>query len=159
MKSLKSIILSIKPLANLEKRLVSSHLLERFSRGVYWSLIGNVTWRFLSAVSTIVIARILGARAFGEFGMINSTINMFWIYAGFRLGITTTKYVSEHRKKDPNKAGRILKLALIASFMLCASVGLVLFAFSSYVASNILNHPGLATGLSLGALLLFFLSY
>ena len=159
MKALKSRILSFAPLASLKKRLTKSHLTERFSRGAFWTLMGNITWRFLSAISTIAVARILGPKIFGEFGMIYSTINMFSVYAGFRLGTTATKYVSEHRKKDPDKAGRILKLTLIASFILCASAGLIHFILSPYLAGNILNNPGLATGLSLGAFLLFFLVY
>jgi O-antigen/teichoic acid export membrane protein len=114
MKSLKNKIFSFPPLATFKMRLTKSHLTERFSKGVFWTLMGNIVWRFLSAASSIAVARILGARFFGEFGMIYSTVNMFSVYAGFQLRTTTTKYVSEHRENDPDKAGRILKLTFAA---------------------------------------------
>ena len=159
MAGLFSRILSYPPLALLKGHLSKSHLAHRFSRGVFWTLVGNVTWRLLSAISTITVARILGARAFGEYGMIQSTVAMFSVYAAFRLGNTSTKYVAEYRTRQPEKAGRILRLTLLVSFILCSVVGMVLFIASPYLANHVLNRPELATALGLGGVLIFFLIY
>jgi O-antigen/teichoic acid export membrane protein len=152
-------VTSLPVLAGVKKLAAKTHVLRRFTTGVFWTLIGNVVWRFLSAVSTISIARILGPQAFGEFGMIQSTIRMFLVYADFGVGATSTKYIAEHRISDPGKAGKILKLVLVVAFLLCGSVAAILFLASSYIANQVLHNSALAPGLGVGALLLFFLVY
>ena len=52
-----------------------------------------------------------------------------------------------------------MKLTLVASFLLCGSAGIILIVASLPLATYVLNNPGLATGLIIGALLLFFLTY
>lgn len=146
-------------LAPLRRRLTRSQLTKRFARGVGWTLAGNVAWRFLSAVSAILIARILGPQAFGELGIIRSTVGIFAVYGGARLGTTATKHVAEYREKDPEKAARILKLALTVSGILCAFMAVALLAASPFLADWALKRPELATTLALGSVLLFFLTY
>jgi O-antigen/teichoic acid export membrane protein len=152
-------VTSLPVLAGVKKLAAKTHVLRRFTTGVFWTLIGNVVWRFLSAVSTISIARILGPQAFGEFGMIQSTIRMFLVYADFGVGATSTKYIAEHRTKEPGKAGQILKLVLVVAFFLCSLTAVILFIASPYIANNVLFRPELTAGLSVGALMLFFLVY
>jgi O-antigen/teichoic acid export membrane protein len=96
---------------------------------------------------------------FGEFGIVRSTVNMFSVYAGFRLGGTATKYVAEYRIKQPEKAGRILKLTLSTSFVLCILVMIVLLAASPYLSAHSLKRPELTTSLAIGSFLVFFLIY
>lgn len=159
MADLISRVLALTWIARLKVRLTRSDITRRFSRGVFWTLMGNITWRLLSAISTITVARILGTQGFGELGMIQSTVRMFSIYAGFRMGVTSTKYIAEYKTKDPQKAARILKLTLVVSFIMCISVAAIIFFTAPYLASRLLKHPELSVGLSVGALLLFSLVY
>ena len=47
--------------------------------------------------------------------MIQSTVGMFGVFAGFGLGLTATKHVAEFRQSDPERDGLIIGLsALIA---------------------------------------------
>ena len=43
--------------------------------------------------------------------MIQSTVGMFGVFAGFGLGLTATKHVAEFRQSDPDRAGRIIGLS------------------------------------------------
>jgi len=128
----------------------------RLAGGSAWTLAGNLGWRIFSAIATITIARILGPRGFGELGMVRSTVQMFSVYAGFRLGNTATKYVAEYRRCDPVKAARILKLTLMISAVLCGIVSLILLLSSRFLAVRVLANETLAAAIAMGAFMLFF---
>ncbi len=53
----------------------------------------------------------LGKEEFGKLGIVQSTVGMFQVFAGFGLGLTATKYVAEFRDSDPAKTGRIIGLS------------------------------------------------
>ena len=127
----------------------------RFARGTVWSIAGAVISQGLTLIASIVTARILGKAGFGELGMINSTVGMFGTFAGFGLGLTTTKYVSEYRSNEPQKAGRIIALASLVAAISAGllSVGMLLFA--PFIATCALAAPRLAGELRIGAFLLF----
>jgi len=122
-------------------------------------LLGNLGWRLFSAIATISIARILGPRGFGELGMVRSTVQMFSVYAGFRLGNTAAKYVSEYREENPLKAARILRLTLMVSAVLCGVVSIVLLVSSHFLAVNVLLNETMTAAVAIGAFMLFFVSF
>ena len=58
----------------------------RFARGVAWSLIGALMSQGSNLAASVLIARLMGRARFGEYGMIQSTVGMFGIFAGLGLG-------------------------------------------------------------------------
>src|SRR4051794_20355891 len=88
--------------------LLNSVVGRRMLNGSFWSLVGSFTSQGLVLVSSIIIARVLGKKEFGEFGIIRSTVNVFTNVAGFGLGITATKYVAEAYKTHKKKTGEII---------------------------------------------------
>lgn len=106
--------------------------------------------------ATMLLARWMGKTVFGEYGMILSTISMFTVFSYFGLGITATKYVSEYRNNDPERAGRIIAISEIfalfsGSFM---TIGMLLCA--PWISRYIINAPQLCPHLMNGAPVLFF---
>lgn len=155
--SVKTAVMSVSPywLRQYAERIEASPLGHRLANGVFWSLAGAVISRGLTLVSSIIAARILGKEAFGELGIIQSTIGMFGIFAGFGLGMTATKYVAEFRNSDPEKTGRILTLSNVVSALSSGVMGLVLFFCASWLATHTLAAPHLSKLLRIGAGLLF----
>jgi O-antigen/teichoic acid export membrane protein len=145
--------------SRLRQRIAGSGVASRLLNASLWLVVGNAFWRVPSAVSTIVVGRILGPQGFGELGMINSTVQVFASYAGLRLGTTTTRYLAEHRRERPEKAARILKLTLSVSLVSCAVAGVALAVLAPWLAQSALNQPSLAGSLALAGALLFFLIY
>jgi len=127
----------------------------RFVRGAFWALTGSLISRGLNFLSYVVIARIVGRVEYGEFGIIQSTIGMFAVFAGLGLGLTSTKYISEYREKDKGKAGRIIGLSSTAAFVSGGVMSVLLLVFAPALASRSLNAPHLTGLLRLGAGLLF----
>jgi O-antigen/teichoic acid export membrane protein len=93
------------------RRVEASDIGSRFAKGVFWSVAGTVVSRGLMLAATILVARMLRKTAYGELGMIQSTVGMLGTFAGFGLGLTATKHVAEYRRTDPERAGRIIGLS------------------------------------------------
>ncbi|MCL4207862.1 MAG: oligosaccharide flippase family protein [Pirellulaceae bacterium] len=136
-------------------RIEASPLGARLARGVFWSIAGAVISRGLMLVATIVVARLLGKTVFGELGIIQSTVGMFGVFAGFGLGVTATKHVAEFREKDPARAGRIIVIAWLVAAVSGGLLALGLLLFAPWLAAHTLNAPHLAGVLRIGALILF----
>ncbi len=147
---------------NFQKKWGSGYLspfLLRIVSGTFWSMIGSVIYRGLMFTASVCVARLLGTKAFGEFGIIQSTIGLFGIFAGFSLGVTTTKFVAEYRQVNPEKAGRIIALSTIIAVITAGIMSLSLFFFASYLAAKVLNAPHLSSLLQIGSVFLFFSAF
>jgi O-antigen/teichoic acid export membrane protein len=151
-----SYILNKSPWLNrFKEKLAESPIVYRLARGAFWSLFGGVASRALTLVSSIVVARLLGKEGYGEVGMVQSTIGLFGVFAGFGLGSTATKYIAEYRVKDPEKAGRILNLTLVISLISGGIMAIACLVMSPWLAEKTLNRSDLASVLAAGSLLLF----
>jgi O-antigen/teichoic acid export membrane protein len=129
---------------------------ERLTVGAFWSLCGAVISRGFLLAASIVCARFLGKQGFGALGMIQSTAGMFGIVGGLGLGLTATKYVSEFRRQDPLRTGRILALSASAAFVSGSIITLLVIFLAPYLAQQVLAAPQLAAPLAIGSGLIFF---
>lgn len=138
------------------QRIEESPMGYRLAKGVFWSITGSVISRGLMFVASIVVARILGKSGYGELGMIQSTVGMLGVFAGFGLGLTATKHVAELRKSDPERAGRILGLSGLLAIVTGGLMTLGLIIFAPWIAEHTINAPHLVDALRISALMLFF---
>jgi len=137
-------------------RIAGSSLAHRLAKGAFWSFAGSVVARGLSFVASVYIARIIGKSSFGELGIVQNTLGMFGVLAGFGLGLTSSKHVAELRGSDPARAGGIMALSHGAALASAGVISLVLYVLSPLLAGRTLAAPQLATPLRLGIVLLFF---
>jgi O-antigen/teichoic acid export membrane protein len=142
-------------LEHVKARLAGSPLLYRMARGAFWTLLGGLSARGLTMVSTVVVARLLGREGYGEIGMVQSTMGMFGVVAGFGLGEAATKYVAEYRIKCPARAGRILVLSTLLSVAFALSASILCMVLGPWLSTYSLAKPELGPLLALGSLLLF----
>lgn len=144
------------PFKRLWNRIRASSLGYRLAHGAFWSMTGAGASQAMMLLSSIVVARILGRQHFGEFGIINNTIGMFSVFAGFGLGMTATKYVAEFRVKDPARAGRIIALSSLVAMGTGTLVAAVLLLIAPWLAAETLSAPQLTGLLRMSAGFLFF---
>jgi O-antigen/teichoic acid export membrane protein len=116
---------------------------------------GAVISRGLMLLALILVARMLGKTGYGQLGMIQSTVGMFGVLAGFGLGLTATKHVAEFRKSDPLRAGRIIGLSGLVALTTGSLMALGLFIFAPWLAEHTLNAPHLSGPLRISAAMLF----
>jgi len=112
----------------------------------------------LAFVASILVARFLGREGFGKLGVIQSTVAMFQVFAGFGLGLTATKYVSEFRTSDRDRAGRIIGLSHLAAIAAGGIMSAVLFFSADWLARHTLASPDLAPLLRIAAPMLLLSS-
>lgn len=136
-------------------RIENSPIGSRLARGFYWSITGAVISRGLMLAATVLVARMLGKTVYGELGMIQSTVGMFGVFAGFGLGMTATKHVAEFRRSDPGRVGRIMGLSGLVAMVTGGMMALGLFIFAPWLAEHTINAPHLTGVLRIGALILF----
>lgn len=138
------------------ERLRGSPVGYRLAKGAFWSLAGTAISRGLQLLGTILVARMLGKETYGELGIIQSTVGMFGVFAGFGMGLTATKHVAEYRDNDPERAGRIIVLTEMVTVGVSLLVLLALAFSAHFLASHTLAAPELAPLLMVGGLLLPF---
>ena len=138
----------------LRQRLRGSPVWARLARGAFWALVGTVVSRGFTFISFVIAARLLGLVEFGKLGVIQSTITMLSTMAGFSLGLMSTKYVAEFYQKDPARAGRIISLSSVMSWVTGGVMTLVLVVIARELAAWTLGAPQLTHQLRIGALLL-----
>ena len=136
-------------------RLASSEIGARLASGTFWSLLGGVASQALAFLASITIARVLGRDLFGEFGMVRSTALTGSMLAAFGIGLTATKHVAEYRRTAPERAGRVIALAMVAAVFSGGIMAGVLFAVAVPLAQHALGAPHLAGLIRLSGLLLF----
>jgi len=129
-------------------------IIHRFFHNVLWNLLGAVGARLLAFLAALIAARLLGKERFGELGIIQSTIGLMGTFAGFGLGLTTTKYIAEWKGKDPLRTGRIIALANLVALITGAVMTLACILAAPWLARETLNAPHLASLLQLGSMLL-----
>jgi len=138
-------------------RIENSPLGSRLVLGVFWSAIGAVVSRSLALVAGIVIARLIGKAAFGEYGVIQSTLSMFSAFAMFGVGLTATKHIAEFRRADPERTGRIVGMSYGLALLSGLAVGLLMLVAAPLVAEKCLAAPHLAGMVAISSISLVFL--
>ncbi len=151
-----SVVAALPPaLQRLVSRASGSSLGARMARGAFWSVLATGTNRMLGLAMSIAIARLMGREKFGELGVVQSTIGVFGLVAGFGTGVTATRYIAELRQKDPARAGRVLALALVIAGVSAALAAVTLLGASPWLAVRTLAAGRLTGALRIGAALLF----
>lgn len=124
----------------------------RVARGAFWGTIGTVSTRSVTVVLSFLLARILGKDGFGEYGMILNTAAMISGFVGLGLGSTVTRYVANLRVREPQRAGRIIGLSSIITWLSAFIYGGVFVYFAPWLARTTLAAPQLAPMLQISAI-------
>jgi O-antigen/teichoic acid export membrane protein len=150
-------VITPRPLLPFWERFESSPWAARLAHGLFWSSFGAVASRGLAIVSSIIVARVLGAEMFGELGIIQSTLTMFTTFATVGIGLTAAKYIAELRRTDTERAGRVLGLSNLISWISGAVVACVLAVGAPWIAAHTLSAPHLGELLRLSSVCLLFM--
>lgn len=138
------------------KTVVSNDIIKRMINGMTWSFTGTAFAKFLTLLAGIICAHILEKKAYGEFSMVRSTINMFVVLGSGGLGVTATKYISEFRKSSKERIPNVYLTTNSFAIITGAICTLLILLFSNKIASDFLEESELGIALQIGSILLFF---
>ncbi|HET9596500.1 MAG TPA: oligosaccharide flippase family protein, partial [Anaeromyxobacteraceae bacterium] len=137
--------------ARLARALPAGSLRRRLAGGALWSTVGAAAAQGLGLVAQALAARALGASGYGGLAVVLATVALLSELVTAGVGLTATRFVAEHRERDPARAGRILGLgaavALAAGVALAATLALA----APLIARVALGTPELAPALRLAA--------
>jgi O-antigen/teichoic acid export membrane protein len=124
-------------------KLPSSLAARRLFAATLWSGLGEFSARALLLFSMVLVARILGAEEYGQFGIVRATMNAFAILGGMALGLTANRYIAEHKSKNKALAGEIIGSSYMLAALSGSLAGAVVFFGAGYLAENVLLAPQL----------------
>lgn len=133
----------------------TSDLRRRLAAGTLWSFLGAGISKSVLFLSAVLVARVLGREACGEFGMIKSTVNTFMVFAGFSLGLTATRYIAASHNADPARTGRVMMLSFIFAIITGGTAALALFLAAPWIAGHMIAAAHLSATLRVGSVILF----
>ena len=107
-------------------------------------------------VVNVLLAHVLGLTMFGEYTIVQSTVQVAALLAQVATGYTATKYVAEFRSTDPIRAGRVLALLGLAAGVMATVTATILLLGSQWLAHSLLNQPALAPALAIASAAVFF---
>lgn len=131
-------------------------LRSRFQAGIVYNTIGAVFSQGSTFAVNIIVANLVGREVFGEYAMVQSTLQALALIAQFGSGYTATKYVAEFRSSDPQRAGRVIGLLSSYALIAAATSALLLFLASGWLAESILKAPEIGRALGVGSIVLLF---
>jgi O-antigen/teichoic acid export membrane protein len=130
----------------------SSDINRRIIAGTFWSMVGSIATRSITILLSFVLARILGKEGFGEFGIINNTAAMIGGFAGLGLGSTVTRYVANLKNREPERAGKIIGLSAVITWISALIYGTTFVFFAPILAERTLAAPHLTLLLQISSL-------
>ncbi len=83
-------------------------LLGRLMRGTVWSVAATGLSSAFNLLASVMCAHYLGSAAFGQLGVLQSTVGFVALLAVLGLGTTATRFVSRHLRDEPLLCGRML---------------------------------------------------
>jgi len=147
---------ALRPILN---RVKTSLIGRRIASGAFWSVLGNGVGKGLTFLSMVLVARILGPKTFGEFGLVRSTAMTFAVLSSSGMGWTATKYIAELLPSDKERVGRIIGMNYIFTGVSSLLVAVVFWFAAPWVCNSVLQSSHLSGMMRLGAVLLFLMTF
>ena len=148
--------MSLRIVEIIKMRLNVSSLLQRVAGGAFWSFLAALGNNLGNLLVGVILIHILGKYAYGQYGMLRSTINMFILFSSFSIGATATKYIAEFRDTDRAKTGRIIGLSLLSVSILSVVFFLGCYIGADYLAIHSLNSLEMSPYIKIGAWMILF---
>lgn len=131
---------------------------KRIVRGTAWTSLGAAASQGASLAAGIIIARLMGKDTYGRFGLIQTTIAVWSLIAGFGLSLTATRYLSRYRLTEAVEAGSVIGATTTLSLILAGGTSLCLFLGAGALSFSLSGRGDLAGELRVAALSMFVLS-
>jgi O-antigen/teichoic acid export membrane protein len=137
--------------STLRARIAGSQLAARLLGGAAWGIAGAGAASGLNLLAMMLVARSLGREAYGGFTVLQTTLMMAGVFAGYGIGLTATRYAASLRHRDPRRLAAILCLTERAAVGFGAFALLILELTAAALATHALKAPALTHSLRLAA--------
>jgi O-antigen/teichoic acid export membrane protein len=134
--------------------------IKRALKGFMLVFVINVIAAFLGYFIRIVLARNLTVAEYGLFFSVSTLISFLGVFVGLGTGEALVRYIPEFLvKKKHDKIKNATIIALLVTFATLIILGVLLFAFSDFLAKHYFRNALAAPVLLLFIVLMFFLNF
>lgn len=125
---------------------------------VFWGLVSVAASKVIGFIANILLSNSLGAKGYGEYGAVLTTLTLFGLAAQASLGSAATTLVSRELTLSKVRASDML--VTIATILVCLAAlsSASLFMSSDLIARVVYSFPRLSTALRISAITLFVLA-
>ncbi len=121
---------------------VSREIAKSSARGSLYLFIGGTLSTGITALTSILIGRLLGPDNYGLYNLSLTPAQLLFIASGFGVNIALIKFVSEgERRGDYHRIRHLIKTALLFQVSLGLILSLVLSINSGFFATHLINRP------------------
>jgi O-antigen/teichoic acid export membrane protein len=128
----------------------------RLARGTLWSMGAAVAVRGLGLMGAMLVARLLGAEAFGQVGVVQQTVATVGTLVGLSVGTAASRFVAAGRAREPGDTGRVLGATAAWAWGAALAGAALLAAATPALADGLLGAPALRPALWAALPLLVF---
>lgn len=133
---------------------------KRALKGFMLVFVINIIAAFLGYLIRIVLARNLSVAEYGLFFSVSTLISFLGVFVGLGTGEALVRYIPEFLvKKKHDKIKNATIIALLVTFATLIILGVLLFAFSDFLAKHYFKNALAAPVLLLFIVLMFFLNF
>lgn len=112
-------------------------------RGYFFLFLGMTSSTIIMALSTIIVARLLGPEDYGLFTIILVVPSLFVAFTDLGISPAIIKFSSHfHMEGKDRKAANLIKTGIFFKLLFTLIISLSLFIVSEEIATYILNRPG-----------------
>src|SRR5262245_21469308 len=126
-------------------------LLTRLSVGTTYIASSAFIARGLNALTSLVVARYLGAASLGVFGLLQQTVAAFTAVGALGLGVTANRFIARNRNIDPLRAAAVLALVKRVGLISGAMASVVLLVSAPWLSLRITGSASLTRLFAIGA--------
>jgi O-antigen/teichoic acid export membrane protein len=103
-----------------------------------------ITAGVLSLLTSVVIARTVGASEFGIYSITVSLQGVLTIIASFSFGTAIAKYVSEYRVRDPMQSYKFFRTGLMLVLLFSTLTSVMYIVLADLIGNGLYREPGVA---------------
>lgn len=119
--------------------LIQSSMSSSFFKDSMWALIGNIVYRGSGLLSSILLAKILLSKTYGEFNSLKNTLTTLAIFTTFGLAYSSTKFVSDCISGTNTNPRYIIKQIYKIVIIFSGAIGLLIFIRAKNVSELYYN--------------------
>lgn len=101
-----------------------------------WAIIGSAVSKCAAMIVGIIIARLLGVEAFGEYGMVKSTLFYIAVFSTFGLGSTANRYMALCKSNDYQSIVNIIRNSISITLITSTIMAILLFTCAGIISDE-----------------------
>jgi len=126
-------------------------------RGSFFLISGTAISMVVLAASAILIARLLGSDAYGQYSLVIVVPQLLFLFTDLGLNQGITKFASDYKtKSDYYRLDSIIKHGLLLRVFMGIIISVFTFVFSDFLATAVLQRPELSFLVQISAISILF---